>query len=146
MYFFEKPTDEKIVFPQNIAEPLFSFGSTDYKVKRETRDELEREVEKIVREMLQKGQLRRLTESSLPNIQQNLQKSHDDSTELPERGISDFRNEIKTKVQVDVDRASLKALEKERKNLVKKVKTLELTLSEWETRQFTNLKLISGFY
>ena len=63
--------DEKIVFPRNIAEPLFSFPSVDYKVKRETRGDLEREVEKIVRQMLQKGQLRRLTESSLPNIQQS---------------------------------------------------------------------------
>ena len=38
----------------------------------------------------------------------------------------------------------LKALEKEKKDLAKKVKGLETTLADWETRQFTNLKLISG--
>ena len=37
-----------------------------------------------------------------------------------------------------------KEAEKEKKELVKKVKVLESTLSEWETRQFTNVKLIAG--
>lgn len=55
-----------------------------------------------------------------------------------------MKKKIKTVGKADVDKASYKALEKEKKYLAKKVKTLELTLSEWETRQFTNVKLISG--
>lgn len=38
----------------------------------------------------------------------------------------------------------LKALEKEKKDLTKKLKSLETTLADWETRQFTNVKLIAG--
>ena len=42
------------------------------------------------------------------------------------------------------DQVHLKDLEKEKKELLKKIKVLESTLSNWETRQFTNVKLISG--
>ena len=48
-------------------------------------------------------------------------------------------------VEESVDKVSkLKVVEKEKKDLTKQVKQLQLTLQDWETRQFTNVKLISG--
>ena len=35
-------------------------------------------------------------------------------------------------------------MDKEKKEMGKKVKLLETTLAQWENRQFTNVKLISG--
>jgi len=80
----------------------------------------------------------------LKSERQDLKKYIADLTKTSEKEISDLKKKIKTIGKADVDKASFKALEKEKKDLAKKAKTLELTLSEWETRQFTNVKLISG--
>lgn len=53
--------------------------------------------------------------------------------------------DLEALVEDTVDKASkVKELEKEKKELQKQVKQLQVTLQDWETRQFTNVKLISG--
>jgi len=48
-------------------------------------------------------------------------------------------------VEDSVDKANkLKELEKERKESQKQLKHLQVTLQDWETRQFSNVKLIAG--
>jgi chromosome segregation ATPase len=53
--------------------------------------------------------------------------------------------ELEQLVEDSLDKANkLKAVEKEKKDLAKQVKNLQLTMQDWETRQHTNMKLISG--
>ena len=58
-----------------------------------------------------------------------------------ENKIADIENIL----EESVDKVNhLKVVEKDKKDLAKQVKQLQLTLQDWETRQFTNVKLISG--
>ena len=53
--------------------------------------------------------------------------------------------DLEALVEESLDKANkLKVTEKEKKELQKQVKTLQTTLVDWESRQFTNAMLISG--
>jgi hypothetical protein len=53
--------------------------------------------------------------------------------------------DIEAILEESVDKVNkLKTVEKEKKELAKQVKQLQHTMQDWETRQFTNVKLISG--
>ena len=61
-----------------------------------------------------------------------------------ETEICQFKKIIKDLNRKNSENLKTKELEKEKKELLKKIKVLESTLSNWESRQFTNVKLISG--
>ena len=61
-----------------------------------------------------------------------------------EQTISDLKSQLKHEREAKTAISNVKELEKEKKELLKKAKMLESTLSDWESRQFTNVKLIAG--
>lgn len=80
----------------------------------------------------------------LKSERKNLNKSISDLTDAYEKETEDLKEKLKAKNKPNTDKVTLKALEKEKKEMGKKVKLLETTLAQWENRQFTNVKLISG--
>jgi len=79
-------------------------------------------------------------QASIKGFYELFVEKEQDVSELEQRvRESEFKaKDLESKTDV------LKSLEKENKDLMKKVKGLETTLGDWETRQFTNLKLIAG--
>ena len=77
---------------------------------------------------LQISELRKPSSAKQKNVDQDIAAKERNEMEREKREAEKERKEA----------------EKEKKELVKKVKVLESTLSEWETRQFTNVKLIAG--
>lgn len=97
-----------------------------------------------------KGSLRSAKLQLNPELESLVQEKKDLSEVLvkvqasSEKKINEFKAQIKILKEQKLDQSSIKELEKEKKDLLKKVKILESTLSDWESRQFTNVKLISG--
>ena len=80
----------------------------------------------------------------LKSERKNLNKSISDLTDAYEKETEELKEKLKAKNKPNTDKVALKTLEKEKKEIGKKVKLLESTLAQWENRQFTNVKLISG--
>ena len=80
----------------------------------------------------------------LKSERKNLNKSISDLTDAYEKETEELKEKLKAKNKPNTDKVALKALDKEKKEMGKKVKLLETTLVQWENRQFTNVKLISG--
>ena len=99
--------------------------------------------------------LQTLTETEIGNLKQQISEFRKTPVNLPpsrkemDKELEKERKEMEEeKKNIDKEMKEMekekKEMEKERKELLKKVKVLESTLSNWETRQFTNVKLISG--
>lgn len=61
-----------------------------------------------------------------------------------ETEITQLKKTVQELKKQNAENLKAKELEKEKKEMLKKIKVLESTLSNWESRQFTNVKLISG--
>ncbi len=117
-------------------------------------DNMEEQLNKVQTELSLKEQKLEETQSKndelnaemilLKSERKNLNKSISDLTDAYEKETNELKEKLKAKEKTTADKSALKAAEKEKKEMGKKIKLLESTLTQWESRQFTNVKLISG--
>lgn len=94
--------------------------------------------EKLRRELDEGKEI--LNHSEVENLKFECDKIREENAALSSK-IDDLEQQLKE--SQERNNAS-KVLDKEKKELNKKVKQLSSTLADWESRQFTNLKLIAG--
>ncbi len=124
---------------------------SEFKKKCDTFDE---QLNKVQTELSLKEQKLEETQSKndelnaemilLKSERKNLNKSISDLTDTYEKETNELKENLKAKDKKGTDKSALRAAEKEKKEMGKKIKLLESTLTQWESRQFTNVKLISG--
>ena len=117
-------------------------------------DKIEKQLEEYEAQLLERNSTIEKLESrkddlldSLLHIQKIMQGLEAVITDKNEKLLEQESKiaDIEAILEESVDKVNkLKTVEKEKKELTRQVKQLQHTMQDWETRQFTNVKLISG--